>query len=132
VGDPGGGGRRVVCRLRARRTAAALFVVRVAGRQAARADLSHGGAAVSTRLPASNCLNCGKKLDGAEGVQGGEPGPGCLSICVYCGAVTIYGDDLHLRPLTEDEAAKLAQERDTMRLLRKATRLIHFYKAARN
>jgi hypothetical protein len=84
-------------------------------------------------IPACDCLNCGRSLDAATGITGAEaPVPGSLSICVYCGAVTIFAGDLSLRPLDEAEAASLTGDVLTMQLLRRATSLIHFYKAARN
>lgn len=87
---------------------------------------------VSQPMPPSNCLNCGKSLDAATGIHGGTPAAGCLSICIYCGAVTMYGADLRLRPMTEAEIKDLQKDVETVNLLKRATSLIHFYKAARN
>lgn len=87
---------------------------------------------VETHMPPSNCLDCGKVLDAATGITGGTPAAGCLSICIYCGAVTMYGDDLRLRPLTEVEIEDIQKDIETVKLLKRATSLIHFYKAARN
>ena len=87
----------------------------------------------STNMPPSKCLNCGKLLDAATCVQGKHaPDAGSLSICIDCGAVTIFGDDLRLRPLTEAEAKDVQSDTVTWHLLRRASALIHFYKAARN
>ncbi len=84
------------------------------------------------RVRPTNCLGCGKALDGATGIGGGEPYPGCLSICVYYGAVTMFGDDMRLRPLTDAEIGEIRADRETWRLLARATRLIHFFQAGKN
>jgi hypothetical protein len=85
------------------------------------------------KMPASDCLNCGRRLDGATGVgQNAHPDAGSLSVCLYRGAVTAYDDDLRLRPLTEEEVKDIQADKPTFELLQRATRLIHFYKAGRN
>jgi hypothetical protein len=88
---------------------------------------------VSHRAPKSSCLCCGEVLDAATGIHSFDsPSPGSLSVCLYCGAVTLYGDDLRLRPLTAAEVEELKADAETMATIRRATGLIHFLKAARN
>lgn len=84
-------------------------------------------------VPTTACLNCGKLLDAAMNANTNErPDPGSLSICLYCGAVTIFGDDLRLRPLTQGEFDELQAQPETLKFLRRASALCHFVMASRN
>jgi hypothetical protein len=60
------------------------------------------------RTPGSACLNCGKVNTGATGEGGRAPNAGDVAMCVYCGHVMIYGDDLALRPPTDAEMIEIA------------------------
>lgn len=55
-----------------------------------------------TRVIKSPCWSCGKELDGATGKEGG-PSPGDFSLCVECGELNVYDDNLKLRKPTDDE-----------------------------
>jgi hypothetical protein len=68
-------------------------------------QLAVSAQAVKHRMPGFIC-ECGHPLDGASRVgEGGDdpPGEGDLSICLYCGRLRAYGQDLKLRDLTEAE-----------------------------
>jgi hypothetical protein len=61
------------------------------------------------RLPDMWCHNCGKKQNGATGIDADEaPTPGDFSVCLYCGEISAYADDLTLRSLTDDEIVEIA------------------------
>jgi hypothetical protein len=62
------------------------------------------------RMPPSACLECGKLLDCATVTDGEdvEPHPGAISICFSCGHIQAFGDDLRLRPLTDEEIIDIA------------------------
>jgi hypothetical protein len=90
-------------------------------------------AIMKSRTPASPCPGCGETLDGATGANtDSAPTPGALSMCAYCAAVTIFGDDLRLRPLKPAEVAKIESEPETMALLMRASTAFHFLKASKN
>jgi hypothetical protein len=58
-----------------------------------------------TRVPPSNCPNCGTELDCASDVLGGNerPSPGDVTICLGCGLLMRFKDDMRLRRLTGAE-----------------------------
>jgi hypothetical protein len=55
----------------------------------------------------SDCPNCGATLDAATCVTSDtvQPSPGDLTLCIYCGHLMAFGDDLSFRKLTDSEAA---------------------------
>lgn len=61
------------------------------------------------RLPVAICWHCDRVLDAATPIDDGDPQPepGAISLCLYCGAVAYFGDDLALRPPTEAELEQL-------------------------
>jgi hypothetical protein len=53
---------------------------------------------------ASTCRRCRQRLDAATDVEGyAGPTPGAVSICFYCGTVSMFTDDLTLREPTIPE-----------------------------
>jgi hypothetical protein len=46
------------------------------------------------RVPQANCPHCGVAQDGASGLCTSQPQPGDVSICVECGGVSVYQDDM--------------------------------------
>lgn len=52
-------------------------------------------------------------LDAATGVDDHEarPEPGAVSLCIYCGAVGVFGRDLALRAPTERELDEFARSK---------------------
>lgn len=61
-------------------------------------------------VPADPCPNCGRDLPGADSVPGnsGEPpAAGDLGLCVYCGALHRFAEDLTKRPATDAELETL-------------------------
>ena len=62
-------------------------------------------------MKASHCLVCRAVLDAATGVENGNCAtPGSPTVCLYCGHIMIFADDLTLREPTADESAALAQD----------------------
>jgi hypothetical protein len=81
---------------------------------------------MTTHVPESRCLHCGHKLDAATGVGHHDaPEPGNLSLCINCGAVTIYAEDLTLRGMTREEMDALTNDRETMSFLVRQVQKIH-------
>lgn len=56
-------------------------------------------------IPECQCPACGENLDTSThaGEEDFEPRPGDLSVCFYCREVSVFTDDLKLRPMTEAE-----------------------------
>lgn len=59
-------------------------------------------------IPPSNCSECGTKLDCGGSLDGAGLKPGDISVCLYCGNLAALGEDLKLRPLTDEEMHRLA------------------------
>jgi hypothetical protein len=63
----------------------------------------------SIKTPGDNCPSCGKFLDGATGIgESRDPRPGMVSICLYCGHIMAFTDDLRLRELNDEEIKEVA------------------------
>ena len=58
-----------------------------------------------TKVPASVCLNCGKRLNAAATMEdmNARPDPGDMTVCFYCGHLMAFADDLSMRELTDEE-----------------------------
>jgi hypothetical protein len=62
-----------------------------------------------TRVLPSRCLNCDKLLDATTGVDHRQaPRPGNYTICISCGHLMAFADDLSLRNLTDAEMIDIA------------------------
>lgn len=62
-------------------------------------------------MPPAACLGCGRRMDGATGVVVGEdtaPDPDDITVCIYCGHIQVYDEDLKLRELTPVEQLYIA------------------------
>jgi hypothetical protein len=63
-------------------------------------------------MPECACLACGKRLDRATSVDGNhQPEMGDVTICIGCGHLMGFDDDLRLRELTDTEMVKVAGDR---------------------
>jgi len=77
------------------------------------------------RTRKSRCLHCGTVLDAASVVREAgrwphndkprfdmsddvEPRPGDFTVCIKCGHLSTFGEDLRLRDPTDEEAIKIA------------------------
>jgi hypothetical protein len=63
-----------------------------------------------TKVVPSKCTNCGKMLDGATSSDADEtsPEPGNITICLYCGELMRYENDLTLGKLTDADMYEIA------------------------
>ena len=66
------------------------------------------------------CDGCGELLTGNAPIDlhRAKPDPGDWSICMHCGNLAIFADDLSLRPLTEAEAREAEADETIMAALR--------------
>jgi len=46
------------------------------------------------------CWHCDRPLDARRGLNGEVPVKGAISLCIYCGAIGVFGTDLVLLPPT--------------------------------
>jgi len=63
----------------------------------------------TTQHKASKCPTCGHKLN-ASSHHSGVPSAGDCSVCIDCGSILEYKEDLTLRGLTTEELAKIEHE----------------------
>jgi len=75
-------------------------------------------------VPPSACTNCGELLDMATGVTedlNDDPMPGvreCFTICIRCGHIMTFAEDLTLRDLTDEEALAVAGDKRMLAIQR--------------
>jgi len=70
---------------------------------------------VSEHLPITVCWHCDRPLEAATGfakTEGERPDEGSVSLCLYCGAVAVFGEDLALEPPTAAILDILATDSD--------------------
>jgi hypothetical protein len=69
---------------------------------------------LESHVPPSSCPNCGKVLDMAMGIEKGDhrPEPGCISVCMACSHISVFGDDMMLRNPTSEEILWMADARN--------------------
>ena len=61
--------------------------------------------------PGPPCRSCGKELSGAFAINGiNAPKDGDVSICVYCGCVSIFTDGSCFREPTDEEINELMDQ----------------------
>lgn len=71
------------------------------------------------RIPLSKCLSCGIANDAATAVgENARPKPGAITVCITCGHVQAYADDLTLRELTGEEAHAVAGDQRILAIQR--------------
>src|SRR5258707_1048262 len=81
---------------RCRSSAAQLGAADVSNRRKREGLTSIGD--TSHRLPGSDCPSCRKPLDAATGINGDvRPAPGDVTVCLYCGHIMVFADDLTVR-----------------------------------
>jgi len=58
------------------------------------------------------CLACGVQVDAVTAAFGDHtPTPGDMTLCLYCGHIMAFANDLRLRELTDAEAHAIAGDR---------------------
>ena len=64
----------------------------------------------TTRIPESNCPTCNHKLNAvSDCINQNVPKPGDISMCIKCGQMLEFSDDLtqiHIKPKTLEELKK--------------------------
>lgn len=75
------------------------------------------------KLGSYACLNCGREMDAATMIPGmdkesAEPHPGAISVCLKCGHVAAFTDDLILRELNDEEIVGLAGDEGFKRTMK--------------
>lgn len=63
----------------------------------------------TTRTPDCKCLDCGMLISAASTCEDERvPSPGDISICIHCGHIMIFNEDLTVRALTDAEVIEVA------------------------
>lgn len=76
------------------------------------------------RLVPSNCLSCGIETDAATSVdEDCSPEPGDVTVCLCCGHIMSYDDDLKLRELTREQQIAVAGDQRILAVQRARARL---------
>lgn len=70
-----------------------------------------------TRVPLQHCPNCGVPLDatGRASASKDRPQPGNATVCLNCGHLMVFADDMSLRAPTDAEVVELAADADMLR-----------------
>lgn len=63
---------------------------------------------VDHRMPKCACLECGYEADMSSSLDNGPPRPGDVTICIKCGHLMAFADDLTFRPLSDSEIHTVA------------------------
>jgi hypothetical protein len=70
-------------------------------------------------VPQCACLACGKTFDAATDAESNKtPSPGDTTICLGCGHVMTFTDDLTVRELTSEEIHEVAGDPRVLALQR--------------
>jgi hypothetical protein len=64
----------------------------------------------TTRTPEAPCPHCGTVMGAASAGDDAVPSPGMLVVCVRCGGIGCFDDELHPRLMTDAEWAELPPE----------------------
>jgi len=65
-----------------------------------------------TRLSPNTCLACGGLLDAATGLfEANRPSSGDITLCLQCGHIMAFTDNLGFRELTDAEAHAVAGDK---------------------
>lgn len=68
------------------------------------------GAGRTSRMRESPCPFCGTMMSAASAGSEDSPSPGSSAVCVACGNVSCFADDMTVRRYTDEEWAALPQE----------------------
>ncbi len=79
---------------------------------------------MTTETPAEECRGCGLLLGEASDISSDQvPGPGNLTICLYCGELSRFNTEMERQPIDPMEQATFAPWlRDQIEALRAAIR----------
>jgi hypothetical protein len=71
---------------------------------------------VETETPESFCCECETRFDRASGPA--TPSPGDLTLCIRCGSLNVFADDLTARRPTDEEYFAAAADSELQELRR--------------
>jgi hypothetical protein len=80
------------------------------------------------KLPETYCLECGYRMDAAGAADGKDDmlaQPGDISICMKCGAVQRFADDMTMRPNTPEEAEEITNDPELLNELARYVKGVH-------
>ena len=73
----------------------------------------------TVQIPKQVCPNCGFELgEGVASEAGYGPKPGAFALCIPCGYILIYDQDLQLRELTDTEIQEVASHPEVLEMQR--------------
>jgi hypothetical protein len=74
----------------------------------------------TTHLPRSACSACGYRIDAASApaYRNTSPSSGDVSICLQCGHIMAFAEDLRLRDLTDAEMIEVAGDKALIEMQR--------------
>lgn len=78
-------------------------------------------------VPLSKCPTCLRDTNGAMNAEvdnNDPPSPGDVIACLYCGAFSVFDDDLQARVPTDDELVKILRD-PRARVAQEAIRAVH-------
>lgn len=67
----------------------------------------------TTKIPETACNACSKVLCASTSFNEKIPNSGDVSICIGCGNIAHYNDDLNIVELTEEELQKLKNDKES-------------------
>jgi len=74
----------------------------------------------SVKIKKSKCTNCGDPLDHAAGLDHDEsPSPSDATVCLHCGHIMVYDDNLNLRELTDKEVIERVGNKEIVEFQKK-------------
>lgn len=80
------------------------------------------------KITESKCLKCGKLLDGCSAVENeAKPKKGDFSICIKCGNIAVFDNDLKLRKPTKKEHEEISANETIMAQQRLIVQFAEYY-----
>ena len=65
----------------------------------------------TTKTDEGRCATCNHTIDAHTGFDHDEaPLPHDLTVCIYCGTISEFDDDMNLIPVSPEELAKVKEE----------------------
>lgn len=74
---------------------------------------------MSTRVPEQICQSCGRSLTAVStpGPEDPQPSPGDATVCLYCGHLMIFTDEMTLRLPNDQEIYELGGRPDILNIM---------------
>lgn len=84
------------------------------------------------KTPESRCLECGHKVNAGAAADGSGslPGPNDVVVCLKCGAVMRYADEMTLRGMTDAEMDELTSDKEWMDEVARTVKKVHMVRAS--